>query len=318
MVFAVALILQGCATRSVPPAASPLLEPPAAQAAVDTPAEAVEPPVADVNPTANVPAPMADAGNPTTEVADPTATVAPPMVEAIAPTEEAAPENDGFSTDDAFFDDETLMEEFEETPTVLVNDPLAPFNRLMFGFNDKLLLWVIKPVAIGYRTVTPTVVRRGVSNFFENLKAPIRLVNSLLQGKIRGAGSEMGRFMVNTTVGVLGFGDPATHWLHLKPSDEDLGQTLGAWGLGNGIYIVWPLLGPSTLRDSATIPEYFYLNPVGYIRPLDLSIGISAVEKINVASFSIEDYETLKASALDPYTFFRDLYIQSRNQKIKE
>ena len=230
----------------------------------------------------------------------------------------ALPDDWGFSEDDDFFDDEGLIGEFEETPEVLVRDPLAPLNRLVFGFNDKLLLWAIKPVSKGYRAITPTVMRQGVSNFFYNLKTPVRLVSSLLQAKMKGVGSELSRFVINTTVGVLGFGDPAKHWFDLNPSEEDFGQTLGAWGLGNGFYIVWPLLGPSTLRDSANIPAYFYLNPVGYVKPVSLSIGISAFEQLNDASFSIEDYEALKASALDPYTFIRDLYIQSRTKKVSE
>ncbi|WP_300670102.1 VacJ family lipoprotein [Desulfoluna sp.] len=241
-----------------------------------------------------------------------------PIIQEALPADDEFDDEDDFFGEDDFFDEEGLSEEFEETPEALVADPLAPFNRLMFGLNDKLLLWVVKPVATGYRAVTPTVVRRGVSNFFDNLKTPVRLISSLLQGKIKGAGSELGRFLVNSTVGVLGFADPADHWLHLQPSDEDLGQVLGAWGVGNGMYIVWPLLGPSSLRDSASIPGYFYLNPVGYIKPAKLSLGISAYEKLNEASFSIDDYVALKASALDPYTFIRDLYIQSRNKKVQE
>jgi len=237
-------------------------------------------------------------------------------VEEASIPEEAFFEDDEFDND--FFDDEGLVEEYGESPEVLVRDPIAPFNRIMFGVNDTILIWIVKPVATGYRTITPAVVRRGVSNFFDNLKTPVRLISSLLQGKIKGAGSEMGRFVINTTVGVLGFADPADHWFHLKPSDEDLGQVLGVWGVGNGMYIVWPLLGPSTLRDSANIPGYFYLNPVGYIKPTKLSLGISTYEKLNEASFSIDDYIALKASALDPYTFIRDLYIQSRNKMVEE
>ena len=245
----------------------------------------------------------------------------PPMETSLteeAVTTESVAEDDGFFEDDDFFDDAGLIDEFEEAPKVLVRDPLAPLNRLIFSFNDKLLLWAIKPVSTGYRAITPTVVRQGVSNFFDNLKTPVRLVSSLLQGKIKGVGSELSRFVINTTVGVLGFTDPADHWFHLKASDEDLGQVLGAWGVGNGFYIVWPLLGPSTLRDSANIPGYFYLNPVGYVKPVRLSIGISAFEQLNDASFSIENYEVLKASAIDPYTFIRDLYIQNRTKKVSE
>lgn len=239
-------------------------------------------------------------------------------VEEALISEDAFAEDDEFLDDDDFFDDEGLIDEFGDTPEELVWDPLAPFNRAMFTLNDTLLIWVVKPVASGYRTVTPTIVRRGVANFFNNLKAPVRLISSLLQGKLKGAGSEVGRFVINTTVGVLGFGDPAGSWFHMEPSDEDLGQVLGAWGVGNGMYIVWPILGPSTLRDSASIPGYFYLNPVGYVEPTKLSLAITAYEQLNEASFSMDDYIALKASALDPYSFIRDLYIQSREKMVQE
>lgn len=293
MVLVVALLLQGCATRASQPVEPPVLSPLESDAVA-------EPPQKDL---LNEEAVIDDA--------------------AFQDEEEAFADDDAFSDDEFdedsdFFDDAGLIDEFEETPEVLVRDPLAPFNRLMFSFNDKLLLWGIKPISTGYRAITPTVMRKGVSNFFNNLKTPVRLVSSLLQGKMKGAGSEVGRFVINTTIGVLGFGDPAERWFDLHPSDEDLGQALGAWGVGNGWYIVWPFFGPSTVRDSANIPGYFYLNPVGYVKPFRLSLGISAFEILNDASFDISDYETLKASALDPYTFIRDLYIQSRAKKVSE
>lgn len=293
MALVVALLLQGCAAHTAPRVDAPVLSP--------TDSEEATVPTENEIPISPEGLPQNDGSNDDDEIHD-----------------DGFYDDDGFSDGDDFFDEEGLIEEFGETPEVLVADPLAPFNRWMFTFNDKLLLWVVKPVTTGYRTVTPTVVRRGVANFFDNLKMPVRLVSSLLQGKIKGAGSEVGRFVINTTVGVLGFADPADHWFHLKPSDEDLGQVLGAWGVGNGVYLVLPFLGPSTLRDSVIYPGYFYLNPVGYVKPTKLSLGISAYEKLNEASFSIDDYITLKASALDPYTFIRDLYIQSRNKKIQE
>lgn len=292
MVLVVALLLQGCATHASHPVEPPVLAP------------------SEREPNADI----------AQEVLPDEETV---LDDEIIPNKEALSDDDAFSDDEFgedtdFFDDAGLIDEFEEAPEMLVKDPLAPFNRLMFSFNDKLLLWGIKPISTGYRAITPTVMRKGVSNFFNNLKTPVRLVSSLLQGKMKGAGSEVGRFVINTTIGVLGFGDPAEHWFDLHPSDEDLGQTLGAWGVGNGWYIVWPFFGPSTVRDSANIPGYFYLNPVGYVKPVRLSLGISAFEILNDASFDIADYETLKASALDPYTFIRDLYIQSRAKKVSE
>lgn len=254
---------------------------------------------------------LAAPGNPAVDAAE--AAISPLGEEEVLPSD--TPEDD---FDDFFPEDVEFEDEFAEETGPMVWDPLAPVNRVTFAFNDRLLIYVVKPVALGYKAITPTPLRRGISNFFTNLKMPIRFLSSLLQGKVKGAGRELGRFAVNTTVGVLGFGDPATEWLHIKPSNEDLGQTLGHWGVGNGFYIVWPIIGPSTARDSASLAEVAVPNPVTYDQPLAVKTGVTAFEKINDASFTIEDYETLIQSALDPYTFVRDLYIRSRNQALEE
>ncbi len=147
------------------------------------------------------------------------------------------------NSDEDFFNDE-----FEEAK-VEVADPFSLWNRAMFHFNDKLYFWAVKPLTRGYKAVAPDFIRTGVKNFFINLTTPIRLVNCILQAKGKAAVVEFSRFIVNTTIGVLGFGSPADKYPQLIPSDsEDLGQTLGNYGLGNGFYLVWPILGPSTLR----------------------------------------------------------------------
>lgn len=225
--------------------------------------------------------------------------------------------------DDLFFDDEEedLFDDEEmevQAAQPVVSDPFYYFNKAMFHFNDKMYFWVVKPVATGYRAVTPTVVRKGVSNFFHNLATPIRLVSSALQGKVKGAGSELGRFVVNSTVGVLGFGDPAKKYLGLNPSDEDLGQTLGNYGIGNGPYVVWPVLGPSTLRDTIGLAGDYFLNPVTYVEPELLSTGIKATDKVNAASFRIGDYEAFKKAYLDPYERMKEFYIEHRKSKVAE
>ena len=143
-----------------------------------------------------------------------------------------------------------------------VADPIIGFNRAMFVFNDKLYFWVLKPVASGYRVVVPTPVRVSIKNFFFNLLMPVRLVNCLLQGKGKAAAGEFGRFVANTTVGVLGLFNPAKDYPHLNPPVEDFGQTLGYYSVGNGIYIIWPLFGPSTLRDTVGSIGDWALNPV--------------------------------------------------------
>jgi len=216
--------------------------------------------------------------------------------------------------------DEFLNEfesEFEEK-AVTVADPLSFWNRAMFHFNDKLYFWFLKPVAKGYRVVIPGVIRTGVRNFFSNIFTPIRLTSCVLQGKVKAGGTELTRFLVNSTVGVLGFGDPARKYLNLDISDEDLGQTLGVYGIGNGFYLVWPFLGPSTLRDSVGMVGDRFLNPITYVKPVEASVAIWSYDKINETSMHIGDYESIKDAAIEPYEAFRDAYIQYRNNKVKQ
>ena len=223
--------------------------------------------------------------------------------------------------DDLFFDDDDDLfddEDIETQAASEISDPLYYFNKAMFHFNDKMYFWVVKPVATGYRSVTPTIVRKGVSNFFHNLATPIRLVNNTLQGKIKGAGSELARFLLNSTLGILGFGDPAKKYMGLNPSNEDLGQTLGKYGIGNGPYVVWPVFGPSTLRDTIGLTGDYFLNPVSYVEPELLSTGIKTTDKINAASFRIGDYEAFKKAYLDPYERMKEFYIDHRKSKVAE
>ena len=212
----------------------------------------------------------------------------------------------------------TPDEVFEEENPGYVADPIAPWNRAMFHFNDKLYFWVLKPLAKGYRAVIPRLARTGIQNFFTNLTTPIRLVGCLLQGKGNAAAFEFSRFVVNTTVGVLGFGNPAKNYPELNPPEEDFGQTLGSYGIGNGFYIVWPFLGPSTLRDSVGRFGDFFLNPVSYVQPLEAYLGVRGFDVVNETSFRIGDYESFKDAAISPYEAFRDAYIQHRKKKIKE
>jgi phospholipid-binding lipoprotein MlaA len=223
-------------------------------------------------------------------------------------------EAEGISLDDGL----DLWDEETEEEVVVVADPLAPWNRVIFQFNDRVYFWVLKPVARGYRAVIPTPVRSGIRNFFHNLTMPIRMVSCILQGKGRAASAELTKFLINSTVGVLGFGNPAKRWPELNPSEEDLGQTLGTYGIGDGFYIVWPILGPSTLRDSVGMIGDWFLNPVSYVDPTEAYLAITAAETVNQTSFRIGDYESLKEAAIEPYTAFRNAYIQYRKKKVKE
>jgi phospholipid-binding lipoprotein MlaA len=211
---------------------------------------------------------------------------------------------------------EATLEEAAEEATIA--DPIEPWNRWMFTFNDRLYFWVMKPVARGYNVVVPEPVRISVRNFFRNVAMPIRFVSSVLQGKFKGAGTELARFCLNTTVGLAGFFDVAKSRFKLDPSNEDLGQTLGFYGMGGLMYIVWPFLGPSTVRDSIGLAGDGFLYPVNYISPFTAAIGVNAYERVNTTSLELGNYESLIKSALEPYIAVRDAYIQYRNGLIKK
>jgi phospholipid-binding lipoprotein MlaA len=213
-------------------------------------------------------------------------------------------------------DDSEYMDDAE--PPVIIADPLSGLNRAVFEFNDKLYFWALKPIAQGYKAVIPTPVRRGIQNFFHNLGSPVRIVNCFLQGKMPAAASEMCRFVYNTSFGILGFWDPAKDYPHLNPPEEDFGQTLGLFGIGNGIYLVLPILGPSTLRDSLGVVGDYFITPTSYIDPAALAWSLKAEETVNDQSFRIGQYEELKDAAIEPYESFKDGYLQYRNKKINQ
>lgn len=204
-----------------------------------------------------------------------------------------------------------------------VSDPLSGYNRFMFNVNDKLYFWILKPVAQGYGAVIPEGGRVAINRFFKNLSFPIRVVNNALQGKLERAGIEITRFAVNTTIGLLGFFDPADEWCDLKPYEEDFGQTLGHYGAGDGPPLQLPLLGPSNLRDTAGIVPDLYLYPIDWLSQGSnffnpIFLGAFILDTINKTSLRIGVYENLKKEALDPYTLMRDAYKQNRDARIKE
>ncbi|RJR26101.1 MAG: VacJ family lipoprotein [Desulfobacteraceae bacterium] len=211
--------------------------------------------------------------------------------------------------------DEEYYEEVEDE----IYDPIEPFNRAMFVFNDRLYFWVLKPVAEVYNEILPEPLRVSIRNFFLNLLTPVRAVNCLLQGKIDGFGTELGRFLINTTMGVYGFGDAAAVCFDIRRRDEDLGQTIGLYGVGPGIYICWPVFGPSSIRDTIGMVGDGFLNPL-YFWPQEAAYraGISGLRVVNSTSLDLGEYESIKKAALDAYVALRDGYHQYRKNKIKD
>jgi phospholipid-binding lipoprotein MlaA len=206
------------------------------------------------------------------------------------------------------------LEEPEET----LADPLEPINRTFFVVNDKLYFWVLKPVATGYKAVFPQDARLGVRNFFSNLTTPIRLVNCLLQAKFKGAGNETVRFLVNTTFGLAGFVDTAKKEFKIEKEETDFGQTLGLWRIGPAFFINWPILGPSSLRDTVGFAGDLFLDPQNYlITSIPINLAVKAYNQINETSLTLGEYEDFKAASLDPYVALKDAYHQYRQNKIK-
>ncbi len=221
------------------------------------------------------------------------------------------------AADDNSLDDDDYLDESAESG---ISDPLEPMNRTFFHFNDKLYFWVLKPVATGYKNVLAEDVRMCVRDFFNNLLAPVRIVNNLLQGKIENTGVESARFLINTTVGIGGLADPAKNEFGLTPKQEDFGQTLGTYGLGDGIYFCWPIFGPSSARDTVGLVGDAFLSPLTYLTASDTLAGVGAQsgEKVNKTSLTLGDYEDFKAAAIDPYIAIRDAYVQYRRHKVQD
>jgi phospholipid-binding lipoprotein MlaA len=210
----------------------------------------------------------------------------------------------------------------DDDDTVLdVYDPLETVNRGIFWFNDKMYFYVLKPLARGFRYV-PEPWRVSLKNFFNNLRAPVTIVNATLQGKFSDAGYELTRFATNTTLGIGGLFDPSKEHFGITPRDEDTGQTLGHYGVGPGPYLVLPFLGPSNLRDTIGTFADSRMDLTYYIWGKDKNnydyLGAILTRTINNLSLDKDTYEGIKKDALDPYLFVRDAYAQYRQNKVEK
>ena len=194
-------------------------------------------------------------------------------------------------------------------------DPLEPFNRRMFTFNDKVDRVVLKPVATAYKNTLPYLVRKGVSNFFDNLKDAWSIVNNTLQLKGEAAGDSFFRFGVNTFMGLGGVLDVASE-MGIERHTEDFGQTLGYWGVAPGPYIVLPLLGPSTLRDTLASPVDAHGNLIPAIQDTATRDAVAALKLIDLRARLLSATNMLDQIALDPYSFGRDVYLQHRRSAV--
>jgi phospholipid-binding lipoprotein MlaA len=195
-------------------------------------------------------------------------------------------------------------------------DPWERLNRTTFKVNTSLDHAIARPVARGYEKVTPKVVRTGVSNFFDNLFYPVVMVNDLLQLKFKPFGQDIGRFLLNTTVGIGGLFDPATR-AGLPKSDEDLGQTFGYWGIKPGPYLVIPILGPSDVRDGIGRVGDGFLSPLSYVNNNYIRYGLYGVSVIDIR-YRLLPQDKLLDEAYDPYSFLKNAYLQRREYQVTD
>lgn len=194
-------------------------------------------------------------------------------------------------------------------------DPMEGFNRAVFAFNEGLDAAVIRPAAKGYEFITPGFVRTGVGNFFDNIADVVIAVNNLLQGKVVEAASDAGRFLVNSTVGILGLLDVATEW-GLEKHNEDFGQTFGRWGMDTGAYVVLPLFGPRNIRDGVGLAFDVYADPLVYIDDVRVRNSLAALLLVNNRTALLPADKIIDEAALDKYSYLRDAYMQRRRNLV--
>jgi phospholipid-binding lipoprotein MlaA len=222
-----------------------------------------------------------------------------------------------------FLSEEELYGDFDNGDVAVVHDPFESVNRMTFKLNDFIYMNVVKHLSNGYQAVTPDPVERGASNFFKNLGYPVRLVGNLLQGRVKGAWIETERFVVNTTVGVVGVFRAADRFERLQPIEsEDLGQAFGAWGIGEGPYLVLPLLGPSNVRDLIGFVGDRAVNPLkkpySVIEDSDVQLAFGVTDFVVQSPTLMQLYTQMKEGAIDPYSSMKNGYSQKRRSMIEE
>ena len=320
---------QGCAalSDSLPNASTDLTAPVAGLASVDAP---VQLPASGEDPAPGVPSEPA----PTQETPSEAIVVAADRPPAASP--EAPPAEPAKKDQDEFYDP---FAKKEDSPAGGEDyDPWEGFNSAMFEFNRKFDKYVLKPVAKVYDKILPNAVQKGISNFSHNARFGPRLINNMLQLKIKGTGLEIGRFLINSTLGIGGLFDPAKNWFRLETPDEDTGQTLGAYGVPPGPYLVLPLLPPFTLRDFIGAILDFGADPVNYFvfptfevdnwpsliahKNRDTTtiaqFGTRAEEIVNYRSLNLETFEGVEEATVDLYSAVRNAYLQKRARAIRE
>ncbi|NCD24201.1 MAG: VacJ family lipoprotein [Deltaproteobacteria bacterium] len=208
--------------------------------------------------------------------------------------------------------DESSTDDFAPSDTRVHPDSLEKLNRKVFSFNDVLISYVFTPVHTVYAGFFPPDMRNGFSNFYRNIAFPIRFVNALLQFKFDKMFKETASFVLNTTFGSAGFFNVTKNMASLQSSPEDFGQTLAFYGVGSGTYVVLPLLGPSSVRDTVGLVADSLLYPLTWVQPDTTKYAFTAHDKTNTISANMKTYQDIKAESLDHYTSMKDVYFQYR------
>jgi phospholipid-binding lipoprotein MlaA len=199
------------------------------------------------------------------------------------------------------------------------SDPWEAFNEVMFNFNREILdRYILKPVATAWDFVLPDPVQKGVHNFFDNLSVVRRVMNNALQLKFQGAGKEVARFAINSTVGLVGFFDVAKDGFGIEQSDEDMGQTFGVWGSPPGPFLVLPFLPPLTVRDGIGFLIDTAMTPYIYFIPWYASIGGNVTNVVNERSLNLDTFERVAESTIDLYSAVRNAHLQRRAAAIRQ
>ena len=224
---------------------------------------------------------------------------------------------------------EIAAAEADEDKDLVVSDPWEGFNRKMHAFNDVFFRYLMKPIAQGWNFITPAFLRQGINNFFNWAYTPGRLVSNLLQAKLAGAGREAAQFVINGTVGMVGFYNASKEIFSLEQTNEDFDQVFGKWGIPEGPYVVWPFIGPYTVRGTfgfggditfqpQTVIVPVYVQPETLIANVGIVVGLYSSRAINRFSLDPDEYENLIKDSIDPYVFIRDIYLQNTRKNVAD
>lgn len=221
----------------------------------------------------------------------------------------AGPETDAASLDD-----------YDSEPVASIPDPIEPWNRFWFRFNDFFYIYIASPVYSSWTYITPQFVQTAIGNIYDNVLFPTRFINCLLQAKFFAAGVEFQRLMMNVmgSAGMVNLARNKKTIVPMDPGGEDFGQTLGYWGFGQGFYIVWPFIGPSSLRDTFGRVGDYFTDPLVYQQPWYYPVGEELVFRLNDLGTVLPSYEDLKNIAIDPYIAMREAYAASRAGRINQ